>query len=100
MQTRTLERTTDLFRRITKSEEDAVELRKLFKHEIEREVGNRIGANVEILMSKNNLSELRRDLLSFEVQMVSKFKNMITWMFVIWTGSLVAIYTLFHYFLK
>lgn len=69
MSPQTLENAFDLFKRFTKSEQDALELIKLFKTEVEEEVSRAVNSKVETLASKQDIKELETRL-SVEIKEV------------------------------
>jgi hypothetical protein len=69
MSPQTLENAFDLFKRFTKSEQDALELIKLFKTEVEEEVSRAVNSKVETLASKQDIKELE-SRLSVEIKEV------------------------------
>lgn len=104
MSTQTLDQAFGIFKRITKSDKEAMELVKLFRSEVEEEVKKVVSTKAESLASKQDISELEIrliDRIAESNEKLAKVESNLSWkLLLFWVAQLGAMFGFLHYFLK
>lgn len=115
MATETLEHAFDLFRKLTKSDKEALELVKLFRNEVEEEVRRTVKQETAHYVNKEDLVRevsgakegLTREIATVKEEIaavkegLARVESNLTWkLFAFWIGQMAVMFGLLHYFLQ
>lgn len=97
MSTQTLDQAFNIFKRITKSDKEALELVKLFQNEVEEEERKVVNSKTDTFATKEDLI---REISEVKLEVQKSRADMIKWMFIFWISQAGVMFGFLHYFLS